>query len=217
MNFWQGFTKKASEMLKWNALGGIEPATPETIERAQLVELKTLAQDVDGANCSNCKWSRPLPDESFLCNNPEIVQEVTERMLCAKWENPGSIFAGSGEDKAKELQQDQAMAESSEDGQNAQMDQVGQELGLDDEQQASAADSGDQQGSAPVGMPQENAGGEPKPVPDAEQATEGSVNKTEAKPKAKPKKKDEKGGANTIHINVGGEKKASAMRGFLNG
>lgn len=214
MSFWNGFTKKAQEILKWNALGGIEPTDPETIARAQQAELKTLAQDVEGANCANCKWSRPLPDESFLCNNPSVMMEVTERMMCSIWENPGSIFAGSGEDKANQLQQEQAMAESGEEGQNAQMDQVGQELGLDDPQQQAA---GGEQPPAEGGMPPEGG----QPPAEGESSSTASGKKTEPPVTKKPKKKQEdkkdskKDGANTININVGGEKKAADFRGFL--
>lgn len=145
MSFWVGFDKKAMEMLKWNALGGIDPRDPEAIARAQQSELKTLPADVEGANCSNCKWSRPLPDGTALCNNPSLMQEVTPRMICVLWEHPGVLYAATGEDLANDTSQPSPEEEA------GQMDQAGAEMGLDDTEAAPAEGNDASQNNAGSG------------------------------------------------------------------
>lgn len=81
--------------LNWNESGGVTPRNPDDEATASQVGLKTLPVDAPGANCATCRYFKVLDEKmgSGFCINPEVKQEVTVRMLCDFWENPGTEMA----------------------------------------------------------------------------------------------------------------------------
>ena len=112
-----------NSVLNWNDSGGLMPVNEEDRQRAGAVNLKTLPMDVEGANCATCKYFK-ITDEGQglgICQEPDVRQDVTVRMLCYAWENPGTIPVVSDEEKESEgmqadeesqdMEADAAMAE----------------------------------------------------------------------------------------------------------
>ena len=135
-----------NSVLNWNDSGGLMAVNEEDRQRAGAVNLKTLPVDVEGANCATCKYFK-ITDEGQglgICQEPEVRQDVTVRMLCYAWENPGSIQVV-----------DDAEA-GSEEGMPA-----------DEGAQDMAAENAMAQGAPQEGMPpqQPEGGGEPAPAP----------------------------------------------------
>lgn len=64
--------------MELNDEGGINPKTPEELERAKKADLITLPGGVK-ADAINKK----------MCYNEKIKMFVTERMCCAYWDNKG--------------------------------------------------------------------------------------------------------------------------------
>ena len=81
--------------LNWNENGGVTPRNPDDEATASQAGLKTLPVDAPGANCATCRYFKVLDEKmgSGFCVNPEVKQEVTARMLCDFWENPGVEMA----------------------------------------------------------------------------------------------------------------------------
>jgi len=81
--------------LNWNDKGGITPRNPDDEMTASSAGLKTLPAETPGANCGTCRYFKVLDAKmgSGFCVNPELKQEVTARMLCDFWENPGTEMA----------------------------------------------------------------------------------------------------------------------------
>jgi hypothetical protein len=61
-----------------NLQGGIDPKTPEEMQRAKTADLITLPGG-SAADASNKKF----------CNNEKIQMFVTIRMCCGYWDNAG--------------------------------------------------------------------------------------------------------------------------------
>ena len=81
--------------LNWNENGGVTPRNPDDEATASQAGLKTLPLEAPGANCATCRYFKVLDEKmgSGFCVNPEVKQEVTARMLCDFWENPGVEMA----------------------------------------------------------------------------------------------------------------------------
>ena len=150
-HFWNGFAKTAAEkaenyvsanapgamsneampgapekMLKWNDHGGVDPRTPEELHAAAAVKLVTLSPDIPGASCRVCMFFRPLTPElgHGFCTNPDVKQDVTERMHCANCQPPGSHDpVAAAEEEAQEQEVEQA--QMAQDHAAQQQSQVG--------------------------------------------------------------------------------------------
>lgn len=69
-----------------NALGGIDPGSPEELKRAEHSDLVTFPANVPGAVCGNCQFYA-----DFNCRHPDVVQAVSpERNCCSLWDAPGT-------------------------------------------------------------------------------------------------------------------------------
>jgi hypothetical protein len=73
-----------SKPLEKNKLGGFDPETKEQVNIFKHVDLITLPKEVEGTNCSNCRFVRKQNNLGF-CTHKEIQQWVTPRMCCAYW------------------------------------------------------------------------------------------------------------------------------------
>ena len=84
-----------NSFLNWNDKGGITPRNPDDEQTASSAGLKTLPAEAPGANCGTCRYFKVLDAKmgTGFCINPELKQEVTARMLCDFWENPGTEMA----------------------------------------------------------------------------------------------------------------------------
>ena len=82
---------KEQMLAEKNGSGGIDPVDPASLKRAERTDLITLPPGITGTNCSNCLWVRARASNvaSHWCVHPEVNFPVTERMCCAKWDNPG--------------------------------------------------------------------------------------------------------------------------------
>jgi len=76
-----------------NKQGGIDYNTNEQNEKAKEADLLTLPEEVEGTNCSNCKYITILDAKAGKghCNHPKVRLNVTKRMCCALWDNKDSI------------------------------------------------------------------------------------------------------------------------------
>jgi hypothetical protein len=61
-----------------NAQGGITPQTPSDKKNAKAADVITMP-------------GKKLPTKKYMCNNPLVMQWVTERMCCNLWDHPGLI------------------------------------------------------------------------------------------------------------------------------
>lgn len=80
------------EKIVENGSGGFNyPSAGERV--AKEVDLITLPKNVQGTNCGNCSFARPLDKSTgrYQCINPKINLMVTDRMCCALWDNKGAI------------------------------------------------------------------------------------------------------------------------------
>jgi hypothetical protein len=118
-SFLDGFTKRAemaedvSPIMKFNAQGGVDPMSPEAMQRAQAADLVTLPSDVEGANCGNCSFVRILDKKmkKGFCTNPEMLLDVTPRMCCSLWDAPGVVRAWEQRDQEMASQSVESMDE----------------------------------------------------------------------------------------------------------
>ena len=192
-SFWKGFEKKAAEtyvaansamdvpgapekMLKWNELGGVDPRSPEELQAAEASKLITLPTEVNGAACATCMHFRPLTEKlgHGFCTNPEIKMDVTENMLCAHWQNPGShdpVAAAQAEEEEMAAEQ-AAMAQQGmvPPGQEQGMGQAPGQAPGKAPSQPSAPDAGSiPEGAPQQGMDQAGAGaGAPSSMPETD-------------------------------------------------
>lgn len=64
--------------------------TPEQL-RAKASDLIVLPDEIEGTNCSNCKYfSYDDSQDTAVCVNPEVDQPVDDRMCCALWDADGA-------------------------------------------------------------------------------------------------------------------------------
>lgn len=233
--FLQGFYKRAAETfmapaspdtgehgraLLWNEAGGVDPRTPEDLDVAASVGLMTLPKEETGASCSNCVYFRMLDPAlgAGFCTNPQVKQDVTVRMLCSVWENEGAHRpyddVGSelpaGRPATDVLEQDPTglAGQIMGDMQSGAPAEAPMEEGVEDteafdrgpapagEQQATGADSDN------TGTPRQETQSAPKPD-----------KKKDSEKKDKPK--STKADGHTINVNIGDEKKASALGAAL--
>lgn len=232
----KAYASDAGAFLNWNEGAGLTPMNDQDSASAEAVGLKTLPPDIDGAHCGSCKYFR-ITDEKKglgLCQNPEVRQDVTVRMLCDAWEHPGVMMAvepppePTGNIPPEEAAQGDIPPQEGAPGE-APAGEVPPEAGAPGAEGVPPA--GDQPadqppaeggtppegGPAPAGtddMPPE-AGGEAslkdelnKQMPDLKEETEKKTKKKKSEKKDKSEK-GEKSDKQTININVGGEKKAS--------
>jgi hypothetical protein len=61
-----------------NKFGGIDAVTPSDKKNAKLADIITMP-------------GKKLPTKKYMCNNPYVMQWVTERMCCNLWDHPGII------------------------------------------------------------------------------------------------------------------------------
>lgn len=186
-SFWSGFAKKAAEnfassgspvgspekLLKWNVQGGVDPRTPEDMQKAQASVLRTLPTDVEGAACGTCVHFRSLSDKlgHGFCTNPNVQMDVTEHMHCMHWEHPGSydpVDAAAEEAQAQDVQNSQMgqqgmppeqmgqEAQPPQDPQAAQ-GQPGKAMGMQDQLALQGQPLSGSAGSQSTGMQQEEA------------------------------------------------------------
>lgn len=245
--FWNGFQKRAAEtyvstnsgmaapgapekMLKVNDFGGIDPRTPEELQVAQAAGLRTLPQEVEGANCGSCAYFQNGDENGHgLCSNPEIGLDVAMHMICWHWEHPGTL---NPEDQsgAQPLPMQPAQpvgAQPAQPGQPApaqptQPAQPAQAQPAQPEQASPEAGAGSTpnfQASAvgtQSGFP-EGAKNSSNPLTEqitsdfqGQDASAAPTTQGEPAPKKDKPKKEKKDGKNhTINIHVGGEKTAS--------
>lgn len=193
------------KMLKWNPAGGVDPRAPEEMAAAQAADLVTLPEGVEGANCGNCKFARMLDEKlgTGFCTHPELKQDMTNRMVCGRWDGPGTyraweaadptavpdpaIMGEAGAMQAGELPMDQAGAVDPVTGEPLPPDPAG----------AGGADPA-QAGAAPGGAGAEPAAKEKKPAPKKDKGSD----------------KGKKDGGQTVHVHVGGTEKKAFWAGF---
>jgi len=214
--FWVGFIKRAEayvsapgaaagsaeRALLWNDHGGVNPRTPEDQQGAMAANLVTLPQDVEGASCHSCAHFRQLDEDlgTGFCTNPQLKQDVTARMVCSLWENPGSH--NGAEEQMAAQQQEAPMSES-----------IMQDMAQPDQDPAGAlpeqgAPAPGEEAPAPAGEQETSDQAMGNSIPGG--AIEGGA-PSEGETVAPKKPKGKKGG-HTININVGEEKAASAAR-----
>lgn len=250
MNFWAGFEKKAADtyvqaaqpdpmleegnlgvvppekMLKWNEQGGVDPRTPEDMAKSEAVRLVTLPHEVEGASCGNCVHFRALNPElgSGFCTNPEVQQDVTNRMLCGAWEHPGT-YSAAQEMAEEQVMQQQADEQAAAAGQAyADGNPMAQDIMSDFN-----GGGGEEMPVGPDGQPMAPEGEDPSMGADpgagaAKSKPEGGSSKP--KPKSKPKKDSDSGDSgtksenkdgHTINIHMGKDKEKVATESFLSG
>ena len=61
-----------------NKFGGIDAVSPTDKKNAKAADIITMP----GAK---------FPTKKYMCNNPKVMQWVTERMCCNLWDHPGII------------------------------------------------------------------------------------------------------------------------------
>jgi hypothetical protein len=214
--FWNGFLKKAEtyvapapgavagtaeRALLWNEQGGVDPRTPEDMQAAGAARLITLPKEVEGSSCLSCVHFRQLDPElgSGFCTNPGLKIDVTARMVCSLWENPGSLDPAKAQAEAEAVAQEEQMgaAQDSEaimqDLQGGQSGQPGQEAVPGQDPAAAGGQPGEltpPPGGAPSGPAAAGEGGEAKPKPKKDKE-----NKESGK---------DSGSKHTINISVGG-------------
>jgi len=80
-------------MIRLNAQGGTVPENEIDRQRAEAVDLVTLPLTIEGTNCFNCQYIRPLEGAARgvgSCVHPDVAQPVTYRQCCALWDAPGT-------------------------------------------------------------------------------------------------------------------------------
>jgi len=180
--------------LNWNENGGVTPRNPDDEATASQAGLKTLPVDAPGANCATCRYFKVLDEKmgSGFCVNPEVKQEVTARMLCDFWENPGVEMAveEAEPDMGMMNEVDGAMQDPAMQGQDPAMQ--GQDPALSgNAQQPPAAPGGDQQ--PPASSP----------------SLQDEVMKQEKPKEDKPKKGPQ------VNIKVDSGEKQASLRDFI--
>lgn len=235
-SFMLGFYKRAAETfmapaspdtgehgraLLWNEAGGVDPRTPEDMDAAAAVGLMTLPPDVEGASCANCVYFRPLDPDlgAGFCTNPQVKQDVTDRMLCSVWENAGAhrpyedvgTELPAGRPATNVLEEDPTGLAGQIMGDMQTPADPAMEEGVEDPEafDRGQAPAGEQQtGASPAGE-QQAMGADSDNTGTPRQETE-SAPKPEKKEKSSDKKSSKANG-HTINVNIGGEKKASAL------
>ena len=196
--FWDGFEKHAvsktpkseptERLRKMNGQGGMEPRLPEEEAAAQQADLKTLPKGTEGTNCFNCRFIRIIDKKAGtgFCTNPNVSQDVSDRMVCVLWDAPG-VFRGF---EQRAMDQNKAMvAEANQMNQMPDPTPFGAELGPKganpalDSTQPVLAEAPQSSGGIPV-----------EPGPGAQIPEEAAQTKPEKKP------------AHTVNINVGSKK-----------
>jgi len=177
------YASDAGAMLHWNDQGGLTPLNETDSAAAQNAELFTLPVDVDGASCASCKYFRTTDDNKGLglCQNPEVRQDVTVRMLCQFWENPGAL-------PAVEVEED---------------------IGIMNDISTEEANGDIPPESVNGETSPTNVEGETSTAPDSEAALPPSDNSGMAASEPKKSKGDSKPKHPAVNINVGTEKGAS--------
>ena len=87
----KGYTEwlnEAKEPLKKNGQGGFDPQGESQTNKFKKVDLITLPQNVEGTNCSNCRFVGEKDGKSY-CEHKDVHEYVTKRMCCALWDNKG--------------------------------------------------------------------------------------------------------------------------------
>lgn len=223
--FWSGFMKQAEayvsapgdtagpaeRTLLWNEQGGVNPRSPEDQQAALASNLVTLPMDVEGANCLSCAHFRQLDADmgTGFCTNPQLKQDVTSRMVCAMWENPGS-HSGAEEQMAAEEQQAQQREAPMSEGIMQDIAQPDQAAGTPGQADPTAAAPGGQIPQAGEQETNDQAMGNATPGG----AVEGGApaGGSAPAPKKPKEKKEPKGDGHTINVNVGEKKTASVAR-----
>lgn len=183
--------------LNWNDKGGITPRNPDDEQTASAAGLKTLPAEAEGANCATCRYFKVLDDKagSGFCVNPELKQEVTARMLCDFWENPGTEMAVE-EPEPSMMDGDPAMQDPAMSQEN---DQPGEEMppaaGDDTATTQDPANTAGQQAEDPASMQQE-------------------MQKQEAPKKEEPKK-DKPAKGPQVNIKVDSGEKQASLQDFI--
>jgi hypothetical protein len=177
-----------TKMLKWDHLGGVAPRFPEDMQMAQSVNLLTLPNTVQGASCVNCVHFRALDagTGAGFCTNPEVKLDVSSRMLCSRWDNPGA-------EKSWETEEGQAMLNPP------------QEMGYAGAPE-DTADAMEQDFLTPEQDASAMTAAQVSPQFEDQQATQPPAPQPE--PAAKPKKEKPAKGPD-VHVHVGQEKAAS--------
>lgn len=81
--------KLLSKLLRRNKAGGILPANADEMARSKAHDLITLSPDIQGTNCSNCKY---IDLRSGKCKHSGLKGiSVNEHMCCIEWIRPGCI------------------------------------------------------------------------------------------------------------------------------
>lgn len=183
-----------TKMLKWDHLGGVAPRFPEDMQMAQSVNLITLPAAVQGASCVNCVHFRALDagTGAGFCTNPEVKLDVSSRMLCSRWDNPGA-------EKSWETEEGQAMMNPP------------QEMGYAGAPEDTAAAMEQDFSAQPQDMQEPEAQPMEQPIPqsaDQQPMQEAGPSAPPAEPAVKPKKERPVKGPD-VHVHVGQEKAAS--------
>lgn len=77
-----------------NKNGGVISKTYKELSRAKDVDLITMPKDIDGTNCSNCRFIK-----DGFCRHPRVKQKVNNRMCCVLWSRPGEYRQFVGRNK----------------------------------------------------------------------------------------------------------------------
>jgi hypothetical protein len=81
-------------MLRLNNQGGTIPSNETDKQRAEAADLITLPRAIEGTNCFNCEYIRPLKGAGARgvgdCVHPDVAQMVTFRQCCIFWNAPGT-------------------------------------------------------------------------------------------------------------------------------
>ena len=182
--------------LNWNENGGVTPRNPDDESTASQAGLKTLPVDAPGANCATCRYFKVLDEKmgSGFCVNPEVKQEVTARMLCDFWENPGVEMA------VEDAEPDMGMMNEVD---NTMQDPAMQGQGQDPAMQGQGQDPA-MQGQDPA------ASSSPQQAPSMQEEVMEQEKPKEDKPKEdKPKKGPQ------VNIKVDSGEKQASLQDFI--
>lgn len=82
-------------------------ANSTIVSRAKASDLIILPENVQGTNCSNCKFVEIKDAEKGLgyCNNKNVDQDVTARMCCIYWDAHGTKRVWERVEKNEKLEQ----------------------------------------------------------------------------------------------------------------
>ena len=140
-DFYNGFGKVAAILSKLDSQGGLAPRSPEEMAAAQGVDLLTLPKNVEGASCKSCRFYKILDKQSGMgmCQNPNVMLEVTDRMHCNQWDGMGALRNYEAVDAAN-VEPQGIPAEIGEDGMPVEEQAVDPATGQPAEAQAAPAE-----------------------------------------------------------------------------